>query len=167
MHQIRRKALLLFCACTITLAARAQGSALQPIDLKVMQQMEDSMSLTADSMYGAFLPDTRLGFSSRFARQLVKALKVPNSWSYDFPKLSKKIYIIYPDDKAFRIFNWDIAPSDLGRRYYGAIQMPSETLKLYGLVDYSAEMIKGAEDSVLSGGRWRCNWQRWESGTCS
>jgi hypothetical protein len=154
MHQLRRKALLFICFCMITAAADAQGNALQAVDLRVMQQMEDSMSLTADSMYGAFLPDTRLSYSSRFARQLVKALKVPNSWSYDFPKLSKRIYILYPEDKAFRIFNWDIAPSDITRRYYGAIQMPSENLKLYGLVDYSMEIGKAVEDTVLQGGKW-------------
>jgi len=32
--------------------------------------------------------------------------------------------------------------------------MPAEQLKLYGLVDYSNEMGKGAGDSVLTGGKW-------------
>ena len=149
-----RKALLLISFCALPAFARAQSGAISPVDLRVMQQMEDSLNITADSMYGAFLSDTRIAYSARFARQLVKALRVPNSWSYDFPKLSKRVFVLYPDDKAFRIFNWDIAPSEITRRYYGAIQMPSETLKLYGLVDYSQEIGKAAEDTVLDNGKW-------------
>lgn len=145
--------------CTLLLAgagayvANAEGT-IAPGDLKTLQQMEDSLSITADSMYGAFLPDTRIQYSERFARQLVRALKVPDSWSYGFPKVSNRISILPSGDGAFRLFNWDIAPTEDTRRYYGAIQLPSENLKLYGLVDYSSEMNKGAEDSVLKSGKW-------------
>src|ERR1044072_4772978 len=106
MHHICRKALLFACFCILSFAARTQTGTLQPADMKALKIMEDSLNVTADSMYGAFLPDTRVAFSERFARQLVKALKVHNSWIYDFPKISKRINILYPDDKAFRIFNW-------------------------------------------------------------
>ncbi len=122
--------------------------------LKAIQQMEDSLYTTADSMYGAFLPDTRIMYSERFARQLVRALKIPDSWSYGFPKVSRRITILPSGDGAFRIFNWDIAPAEDARRYYGAIQLPSSDLKLYGLVDYSPELSKGAEDSILTRGKW-------------
>lgn len=132
-----------------------------PEDLMVLQQMEDSLSATADSMYNAFLPDTRVAYTERFVRQLVRALKVPNSWSYTFPKASQRINIIASPDGAFRIFNWDISPTMETRRYYGAIQLPSEHLKLYGLVDYSAELGKAAEDSILTGGKWYgCSYYR-------
>ena len=153
MQIIRRTALLVFCLLSFMFAIPAKA-VLQPVDLRTIQQMEDSLNVTADSMYGAFLPDTRLAYSERFARQLVKALKVSDSWSYDFPKLSQRIYIIYPEDKSFRIFNWDIAPADATRRYYGAIQLPGEELKLHGLVDYSMHLGKMAEDSILTGGKW-------------
>ena len=153
MHHISRKVLLFVCLCIAAVSARGAG-AIAAADLRAMQVMEDSLNTTADSMYGAFLPDTRIVYSERFARQLVKALRVPNSWTYEFPKLSNRIHILYPEDKAFRIFNWDIVPSDLTRRYYGAIQMPAEQLKLYGLVDNSLELGKAAEDSVLTRGKW-------------
>jgi hypothetical protein len=141
-------------------AVRAQGS-IAAADLKVLQQMEDSLSTTADSMYNAFLPDTRIAYSERFARQLVRALRVPNSFAYAFPKVINRVNIVTSPDGAFRVFNWDISPTDEMRRYYGAIQLPSEQLKLYGLVDYSAELGKGAEDSILTGGKWfGCNYYR-------
>ena len=42
----------------------------------------------------------------------------------------------------------------MSKRYYGAIQMPSETLKLFPLVDYSAEAAKVESDTVLTGTKW-------------
>lgn len=139
--------------CFASLGAKAQGD-IAPADLKVLQQMEDSMSLSADSMYSAFLFDTRILYSERFARQLVRALKIPNSWSYSFPKVSERIEMLTSPDGAFRIFNWDVIPGENMRRYYGAIQLPSESLKLYGLVDYSTELGKDVEDTILTGGKW-------------
>src|SRR5690606_2613031 len=68
--------------------------------------------------------------------------------------LSKKINIIGPGDKSFRIFNWLIVATDNQVRYYGAIQQPSSTLKLFPLVDYAKELGKFAEDSVLTGSKW-------------
>lgn len=153
MHIVRWS----ICAMLLTLTSAHRSGAegtIAAADLKVLQQMEDSLNITADSMYGAFLPDTRVLYSERFARQLVKALKVPNSWSYTFPKVAERIQVLPSPDGAFRIFNWDIAPTEDTRRYYGAIQLPSERLKLYGLVDYSTLIGKGAEDSILTGGKW-------------
>jgi hypothetical protein len=154
MHNLGRRALLAILCSMLVHTMKAQSVALAPADLKAIQYMEDSLAVTADSMYGGFLSDVRLVYSERFARQLVRALKIPGSWTYGFPKLTNKINIVYPEDKAFRIFNWDIAPTEDTRRYYGAIQMPMQELKLYGLVDYSTQLGKGAEDSVLSRGRW-------------
>ncbi|MBW7913494.1 MAG: hypothetical protein H3C54_07320 [Taibaiella sp.] len=116
--------------------------------------MEDSLLVTADSMYHAFIPDFRIEYTERFVKQLVQALKQPNSWDYDFPKLKEVINITYPDDKSFRIFNWVIAPTDVTRRYYGAVQLPSEKLKLFPLIDYSSEIKKCAEDTILTKGKW-------------
>src|ERR1043165_7275969 len=144
MYILRWAIITALVACGFVQRINAHG-AIAPEDIKVLQQMEDSLSTTADSMYSAFLPDTRIAYSERFARQLVRALKVPNSWSYGFPKVSKRINIIPSGDGAFKLFNWDIAPTEDTRRYYGAIQLPSDNLKLFGLVDYSPELGKGAE----------------------
>jgi hypothetical protein len=139
---------LLFPLFSLSVQAQDRAAA------AVIKAVEDSLLLTADSMYYAVLPEERILQSEKFARQLVRALKVRDSWSYPFDKLAKKINILYPDGKAFRIFNWAIALTDITRRYYGAIQVPSEQLKLYGLVDHSNELGKGAPDSVLTGGKW-------------
>lgn len=119
-----------------------------------MQQIEDSMLITADSMYHAFIPDERGVYVERFVKQLLEALKQPNSWEYEFPKLKEVISIMYPEDKAFRLFNWGIAPTEVTRRYYGAIQLPEKELKLYPLFDYSSKLKDCIEDTVLTNGKW-------------
>jgi hypothetical protein len=134
--------------------SRVFSQEISPQNLERLQIMEDSLETTSDSMYNAFLPDTHLGYSERFVRQLVKALKIPNSYYYPFEKLKDKINIISADDNAFRIFNWEITTSTVLKQYFGAIQLPQENLKLYGLHDYSEELGKGAEDSILTSGKW-------------
>ena len=148
---------LLAVACLILSSLSVNALAQNNMSTEAMKRMkpvEDSLVALADSMLTAFFPDERPRFCEKFVKQLVRALKVENSYYYPFDKLKTKINIISPDDDAFRVFNWIIAPSESQLRYYGAIQMPSEQLKLYGLVDISKEMNKGAEDSILTDGRW-------------
>lgn len=132
-------------------AANAQSLSVE--DLASLAKTEDSLILVADSMYNAFIPDERPVYCERFVRQLVRALRTPNSWTYSFSKLSEKINIITAPDNGFRIFNW-IVPQEPRGRYYGAIQMPSEDLKLYPLVDCATELGKTAEDTILTDSRW-------------
>ena len=132
--------------------AFSQG--ITPPDMDKFHIMEDSLVITSDSMYDSFIPDDHIMYSERFAKQLVRALKIPNSYLYPFDRLKDKINIIYADDNAFRIFNWAIVPALVAKHYYGAIQVPGEKLKLYGLHDYTEEMGKGAEDSILTNGKW-------------
>lgn len=144
---------ILFCAIMATnFSAKAQS--ISPEDMEKFHIMEDSMLITVDSMAEAFLPDTHIMYSERMVRQLVRTLKLNGSYYYPFTKLKDKINIIYSDDDAFRIFNWSINTSEVTHRYYGAIQMNQPTLKLYGLSDLSEEIVKGGQDSILTGGRW-------------
>lgn len=135
-------------------APAANVPAISGENLERFHIMEDSMLVTIDSAYNAFIADTRYDYCERFVKQLVRTLKIEKSYLYPFDKLKEKINITVPDDNAFRIFNWDIAPTEVSRRYYGAIQMNAPQLKLFPLIDYSDEMKKGTEDSVLTGGKW-------------
>lgn len=130
------------------------GQVISPQDLEKLHKMEDSLVFSADSMFNAAIPDARPAYSERFARQLVRTLKIPNSYWYPFDTLKKMVNIVIADDNAFRIFNWEIEPTPATRRYYGAIQMAHPDLKLVGLNDYSAQLEAGLEDSVLPASRW-------------
>lgn len=119
-----------------------------------MQASEDTLVGLADSMYNAFIPDDRALYTEKFVKTLVSTLKNPNSFDYKFDKLKEKINILYPEDKSFRMFNWMVVTSEVDTRYYGALQMNSEKLKLYPLIDYSSKLGRGAEDSILTDGKW-------------
>ncbi len=77
---------------------RAFSQSISAQDMEKFQIMEDSMLVTVDSMYEAFIPDTHIFYSERFAKQLVRTLKMPASYYYPFDKLKDKINIIYSDD---------------------------------------------------------------------
>lgn len=119
-----------------------------------IEKIEDSLLVNADSMYNAFLPDLRTQYCETFVKQLVRALKTPNSYNYPFEKLGKVINIINAPDKDFRIFNWAIAVSTISIRYYGAVQMPGESLKLFGLRDGTDEIEKNLETAELTNQKW-------------
>lgn len=133
---------------------QVQAQEISPQDKERLEIMEDSMVTTVDSMYEAFMPDSHPIYCERLVKQLIRTLKVPNSYLYPFDKLKQKINIIAPEDNAFRIFNWGLDISPIYRRYYGAIQLPQEQLKLYGLNDYAEKLGRNAEDTVLTGGKW-------------
>ncbi len=145
-------ALAVFAFFSVPLRTNAQ--VISPQDREKLKKMEDSLVFSADSMFNAFIPDSRPMYSERFARQLVRALKIPNSYWYPFDTLKKMVNMVYADDNAFRIFNWEIEPTLTTKRYYGAIQLAQPELKLVGLNDYSAQLEAGLEDSVLPASRW-------------
>jgi hypothetical protein len=133
-------------------SANAQSIGAQ--DMERLKKMEDSLVVTADSMYSAFIPDLRMDYKDRFVKQLIRTLKITNSHLYPFDSLRKVINIISPEDNAFRMFNWSIEAGNIPKRYYAAIQLPQPELKLIGLTDYSDQIERGLEDSVLTGGKW-------------
>lgn len=153
--QLTKKTTILAATClAFACGITATAQEIPPQDLEKFKIMEDSLVLSADSMFNAFLADARPAYAERFARQLVRTLRIPNSYLYKFDTLGKVVNIVYADDNAFRIFNWGIEPTLTSMRYYGAIQMAGPTLKLVGLNDYSNQFEGSLEDSVLPANRW-------------
>jgi hypothetical protein len=88
-----------------------------------------------------------------FIRLLVSALKVPNSFNYQFDSV-KSISVINAPDKRFRIFSWHVMNQDGSYRFYGTIQMNTGgKLLMYPLEDYSP-LLKNPEDSVTDNRKW-------------
>lgn len=135
-------------------AFSTRAQVVSPQDMEKLKKMEDSLVFSADSMFNAAIPDARPAYSERFARQLIRTLKIPSSYWYPFDTLRKMVNILPADDNTFRIFNWEIEPTANTKRYYGAIQMAQPDLKLVGLNDYSTQLDAGLEDSVLPASRW-------------
>jgi len=74
--------------------------------------------------------------NGRFVKNLVEALKTPNSFTYPFDSL-KNVSVIKSPDKAFRILSWYVQQENGTYRYFGTIQMNTGNgpLKLYPLID--------------------------------
>ncbi len=138
---------------TGTMQAFAQKS-LSGEALAKMKLQEDTLVKIADSLYADMMDEDRIEACYHFIKQLKTALKEENSFAYDFPQLQKKINIMYPKDKSFRLMNWEVKFANTVRRYYGVIQANSKDMVLFPLVDYSPNIEKGIEDSVLTAGKW-------------
>ena len=84
-----------------------------------------------------------------FIQTLKEALKVPQSFYYDFKSL-KTVSTLRPDDDKFRIFTWNLILDSGKYMYFGAIQMnTSDSLVLFGLYDssdYNRDLIYGQFD---------------------
>ncbi len=135
-------------------AANTFAQSITDEQMQLLKHTEDSLVLMSDSMMNAMIPDTREGYCEKFVRQLVRTLKIPNSYSFPFEKLKSKINIIISGDNHFRIFNWYILHDDIRPRYYGAIQVNTPKLKLIPLFDRTADLGKTFADSILTNERW-------------
>ncbi|RMG84326.1 MAG: hypothetical protein D6714_08090, partial [Bacteroidetes bacterium] len=121
-------------------------------DLAKIKAYEDTIALLSFLVINDSLPDERFAACRKLIPTLVQALKTPNSFQYKFPKV-KNISILYPRDSSFRVFTWQLYVDVNDYRYYGAIQMNEPTLKLFPLVDRSAE-VSDEEFAVLPHKKW-------------
>lgn len=155
LHRLRAFAALsaLFLLCASGFRAHAQRSAAD-FDKAFFKKMEDSLRVTADSLYNIMIPDFRVEQSEVFARQLVRTLKAPGSFNYPFDSLQNTINIITSPDNKFRIFNWPVAYSDVRIRYYAAIQLNTPELKLIPLFDKTELLSKPDPYKICSGEDW-------------
>jgi hypothetical protein len=145
--------LLLFWAFP-SFAGRTGKTPLDKESVTELTRLEDSLLLMADSMMNAPIPDDRIDYCVRFTKHLKSAMLIPNSFQYPFTRLSKKVHIIYSEDKTFRIFNWLIAPATDLRRYYGAVQLDAEDPKYFPLIDGSAEFGADIANQTLDNKHW-------------
>lgn len=152
MKQVFRLVAVLFFVWGSETAAFAEAG--KPSDMALLRKMEDSLIVSADSMFNTPIPDFRTQYCEAFVRQLIRTLKIKGSYNYPFDSLRTKVNIISPEDKSFRIFNWPIAYSDVRLRYYAAIQMNEDELKLYPLFDNSDLLVPADEDKILGAREW-------------
>ena len=123
-----------------------------PSKLSYMQKMEDTLVFYADSMLNTPVPDARIEGSYAFLKSMKRFLETSESYSYNPEKLKKRISVVQPEDKKFRIFSWEVVRSNSEVRYYGALQLPDGSYQ--PLIDASDQVIRGPEDSTFYNMRW-------------
>ncbi len=124
----------LFFAMTSSLKAQLNSS-----DTLFFEAYEDTINIYSDSLFNSNIEKNRKIASFRIIKTLKTALKRQHSFQYSFPNL-KAISVIQPEDKAFKIFSWQLIFNNNTYKYFGAIQMNSEELKLMPLIDNSTMM---------------------------
>ncbi len=121
-------------------------------NLSEIQRMEDTLVFYADSMRQTPIPEPRIAGSYAFIKTLKRYLKHKESFEFPAKKLSKKISIIQPEDKKFKIYTWDVVRSNTELRHYGALQLADGSFQ--PLIDVSDQVVRGAEDSTFFNMRW-------------
>ena len=85
---------------------------------------------------------------------LKKILTAGEAWTYPFDSLGA-VGVLSPEDKAFRVFNWEFALRDGSYEYYGFFQFPpkNQQCPVFELVD-SRNSIKSPERAKLQADNW-------------
>lgn len=121
---------------------------------KQLLQNEASIKKYAEDIVMAEEPVERYRADSFFTRGLVKALRTPYSFYYNFDSI-KTISKLYAPDSSFKIFTWQLTKDFSSIRQKGAIQMNTAdgSLKLIPLFDMSDD-TDNPVDSIRNNQRW-------------
>ena len=141
-------------ACLLTFNVSLAKGSVQVDSLfnATMNDFQTELVSLTDSMMEAKVERNRYIASYDFIKILVQALKTENSFDYRFKGLDM-ISIMYPEDRAFRIFSWQIQNRNGTYRHFGAIQMNERQLKLFALVDAS-DFTEAHDIRILDKSNW-------------
>ena len=104
-----------------------------------IEQLEDTLMVLGYAIVNDSTPVNRFASCQKFIKTLVQALKYENSFDYPFERL-KQISIQYAPDSTFRVFSWQLYVDIDDYRYFGTIQMNEPTLKMFPVIDRSAQI---------------------------
>ncbi len=148
--------LKLFTFFLLIISVSAGAQKLSKTDFAYLQKLEDdSIKPYSRAMVLDTIPGRRFTADSAFIKLFVKALRVPNSFSYKFDSI-ETVSKVYAPDSSFRIFTWELEKDESYYRQQGAIQMRTTdgSLKLFPLYDKSdftatpADSARGAQNWI-------------------
>lgn len=141
-----------------------QGSInrIDSLSLDTLNDLEIRLEALGKLMITSSDEQERLTSAYHFVKSFVKALRVPNSYFYNFDTI-KNISVLPSPDNKFRVITWNLALNNESYRNYGVIQLNPDyisTIKdttnlrsYYPLIDRS-EHIKNALDTTVSSEHW-------------
>ncbi len=150
MRKARLFATLIFQCIAGCLYAQKYNT---PDQLNQLRPLQDSLKRLGLLMINNESDVERKNANYQFIRTLVKALKVPNSYAFNFDSVKTISNLRSPDNK-FRVMSWFVQNEDGSYRFYGAMQLNTgNKLALYPLEDYSP-FLKNPADSVTDHRKW-------------
>jgi hypothetical protein len=149
---MKKTLILWIIVAAIPFAAAAQHSD-ESDNIKKLNLYQDTLKQLGKKFINDDTEMERMNANIQFIKTLVRALKVPHSFNYNFDSL-KTIKIMNSPDNRFRLLTWNVSYDDGSYRFYGTIQINTgEKLQMYPLTDYSP-LIKSAEDTVTDNAKW-------------
>jgi hypothetical protein len=140
---------LTIAAFLFSFSTKAQ---LAPDDYIKIKSLEDTIRIYGDTLINSQFEENRTIASYRIIKSLSKALKVKNSFYYRWDS-TLPWKIVMPEDGSFKIFTW-YTRSDIDLyKYFGTVQVKSDTLKMFPLIDYS-DFTDHQEDINVDNGNW-------------
>lgn len=153
-------------ACIVSVSLSAQTarnySRIDSLSLDSLHNLEISLEGLGKTMITSTDEQERLTSSYHFVKTFVKALRIKNSFFYNFDTI-KNISVLTPPDHKFRIITWNLALNNETFRNYGVIQLNPdymETLRdttnlrpYYPLIDKS-DRIKNLLDTTFNNEHW-------------
>lgn len=125
------------------------------LELSKLRAIETELGTLSDKMINDVSYLDRVDANKRIIPRLVDALKVRNSYYYDFSSL-EHLSAVYAPDSTFRILTWTVRLRDEDYRYFGTLQKRSEEIDLLPFFDASLEM-KNPEDTITGRNGWYGN----------
>ena len=129
--------LILFVFCLVSFGQRQEVKAEDSTFVDSLRNYEYQLEGLSYNIINAEDKVERITSCYYFIQTLKEALKIPNSFDYDFSTI-RTVSTIRSDDDKFRLFTWNLLLDSGKYMYFGAIQMDNEdSLELYGLYDSS------------------------------
>ncbi|MFT5999726.1 MAG: hypothetical protein ACI81P_002184 [Neolewinella sp.] len=138
-------------ACGISLFA--QAGPLSADDRASLAAAEADLLQLSYTMHTDSNEEARFIACKSLIQDLVNALKMPNSFNYDFAAL-KGVNILSAPDSSFRFFTWELHVDRDNYRHYGAIQYNSGKLKLIPLIDRGNKIRQNPETVITTNENW-------------
>lgn len=142
---------LLSLACGLSLFA--QAGPLSADDRASLTAAEANLLELSYTMHTDSNEEARFTACKSLIKELVNALKTPNSFNYDFAAL-KGVNVLSAPDSSFRFFSWELHVDRDTYRHYGAIQFNSGQLKLVPLIDRGSKLRQNPETAITSNENW-------------
>lgn len=132
------------------------------LNLDSLNDLEIRLEALGKLMITSTDEQERLTSAYHFVKSFVKALRIENSYFYNFDTI-KNISVLPSPDNIFRVITWNLALNSQNYRNYGVIQLNPDYIKTvkdttnlrsyYPLIDRS-DYIKNALDTTLSSEHW-------------
>ena len=132
------------------------------LNLDSLNDLEIRLEALGKLMITSTDEQERLTSAYHFVKSFVKALRIENSYFYNFDTI-KNISVLPSPDNIFRVITWNLALNNQNYRNYGVIQLNPDYVKTvkdttnlrsyYPLIDRS-DYIKNALDTTLSSEHW-------------